>query len=55
MLVGKSRIVSLEDKFVNFDIVDFPFKTNDGSNKRTNFVIFVAWSALIVGGRVVVV
>ena len=32
----------------NSDIADFLLKTNEGRNRRPNFVIFVVWSALIV-------
>ena len=34
----------------NSDIVDFLLKTNGGRDRRANFVIFVVWSSLIVGG-----
>ena len=40
--------------FFNSDIVDFLFKTN-GERDRSNSVIFEVWSALIVGGWVVIV
>ena len=38
----------------NSDIVNFLLKTNRWSDRRPNFVIFAVWSALIVGGWVVV-
>ena len=38
----------------NSDIVNLMFKTNGGRDRMSNFVIFVVWSALIVGGQVVV-
>ena len=42
------------DLLFNFDIVNLLLKTNGGRGRRPNFVIFVVWSALIVGGWVVV-
>ena len=42
------------DLFFNPDIENLLPKINLGRGRRPNFVIFVAWSALIVGGWVVV-
>ena len=39
---------------LNCDIVNFLLKTNLGKNRRPNFVIFVVWSALVVGWWVLV-
>ena len=36
----------------NSDVVNFLLKTNVGRDRKPNFVIFVGWSALIVGGWV---
>ena len=38
----------------NCDIVSLLLDTNGGRNRRTDFVIFAAWSTLIVGGLVLV-
>ena len=37
----------------NSDKVNLLFKNSGGRDRRSNFVIFVVWSALIVGGWVV--
>ena len=37
------------DLLFNSDIVNLLLKTNMGRDRRPNFVIFVVWSALIVG------
>ena len=37
-----------------FDIVNLLFKDHGGGNRRPNVVVFVVWSALIVGGWLVV-
>ena len=37
-----------------FDIVNLLFKNHGGKNRRPNVVVFAVWSALIVGGWVVV-
>ena len=42
------------DLLFNSDIVNLLLKTNMGRDRRPNFVIFVVWSALIVGRWVVV-
>ena len=42
------------DLLLNSDIVNLLLKTNMGRDRRPNFVIFVVWSALIVGRWVVV-
>ena len=42
------------DLLFDFDI-EPSIKNQRGTDRRTNFVIFVVWSALIVGGWVVVV
>ena len=42
------------DLLFNSDIVNLLLKGNGGSGRRPHFVIFVVWSALIVGGWVVV-
>ena len=42
------------DLLVNSDIVNFLLRTNEGRDRRPNFVIFVVWSALTIGGWVVV-
>ena len=42
------------DLLFNSDIVNLLLKTNEGRDRRTNFVTFVVWSALIVGEWVVV-
>ena len=39
---------------LNCDIVNLLLKTNLGRNRRPNFVIFVVWSALVVGWWVLV-
>ena len=38
----------------NSDIMKLLLKTNGGRDRRSNFVIFVVWSVLIVGRWVVV-
>ena len=38
------------DLFFNPDIENLLLKINLGRGRRPNFVTFVAWSALIVGG-----
>ena len=38
----------------NSDIMNLLLKTNGERNRRPNFVIFVVWSTLIVGGWVLV-
>ena len=38
----------------NSDVVNYLLKITGGRNRRTDFVIFVVLSALIVSGRVVV-
>ena len=61
-MVSKSEFKS-RDRFpggesINFlfnsDIANLLLKTNEGRDRRSYFVIFVVWSALIVGGCVVV-
>ena len=42
------------DLLFNSDILNLLLKTNMGRDRRPNFVIFVVWSALIVGRWVVV-
>ena len=42
------------DLFFNPDIENLLLKINLGRGRRPNFVIFVVWSALIVGGWVMV-
>ena len=42
------------DFLFNSDIVNLLLKTNEGKDRGPNFVIFVVWSALIVGDWVVV-
>ena len=42
------------DLLFNSDIVNLLLKTNMGRDRRPNFVIFVVWSARIVGRWVVV-
>ena len=42
------------DLLLNPDIVNLLLKTSGGRDRRPNFVIFVVWSTLIVGGWVVV-
>ena len=37
------------DMLFDSDIVNLLLKTNEGRERRPNFVIFVVWSALIVG------
>ena len=36
----------------NSDVVNFLLKTNGGRDRKPNFVLFLGWSALIVGGWV---
>ena len=42
------------DLFFDSDMMNPLLKTNGGRDRRFNFVIFVVWSALIVGRLVVV-
>ena len=42
------------DLLFNSDIANLLIKANGGRDRRPNFVIFVIWTALIVGGWVVV-
>ena len=42
------------DLLFNFDIVNLLLKNNGRRDKRPNFVIFVVWSAVIIGGWVMV-
>ena len=42
------------DLLFNSDIVNLLLKTNRGRNRKPNFVIFIVWSALIVGRWLVV-
>ena len=42
------------DLLFNSDIGNLLIKANGGRDRRPNFVIFVIWTALIVGGWVVV-
>ena len=42
------------DLLFNSDIVNHLLKINGGRNRKPNFVIFVIWSALIVGRWLVV-
>ena len=54
--VVQDRFPVGENMYLLFNpgIVNLQLKTKEGRNYRPNFVIFVVWSALIVGGREVV-
>ena len=42
------------DLLLDSHVVNLLLKTSGGKKRRTNFAIFVVWSALIVGGWMVV-
>ena len=54
--VNEVRSPARENIFLlfNSDIVNLLLNTNEGRNRRPNFVIFVVWYTLIVGGWVLV-
>ena len=56
-LSGPSRFLEGENMILllNSDIVILLLKTDAVRDRRPNFVIFVVWSALIVGGWVVLI
>ena len=49
--VVQDRFPVGENMYLLFKSDIFLLKTHGGRNRRPNFVIFVIWSALFVGGR----